>query len=132
MRNSRIISKVIGFRELVDERFQSGDLFVAQFFFDETAVAAGDFHDVSMIVKLRVSLLIIPSHEICSGYADRFRDFFQPVERDIRYFSNFVFINSLLSGATFSAELFLCAVCRFACGLDSFSDCHCNVTFLGL
>ena len=46
MRNSRITSKVIGFRELIDNHLQSGDLFVAQIFFDETAVAAGDFHDV--------------------------------------------------------------------------------------
>ena len=46
MRNSRIISKVIGFRELVDERFQSGDLFVAQILLDIRTIAAGDFHDV--------------------------------------------------------------------------------------
>ena len=98
MRNLMATSKVIGFGELVNECFQSGDLVVAQIFFDEASVAAGDADDVFVIVKLRVSLLI---HEICSGYADRFRDFFQPVERDIRYFSNFVFINSLLSGATF-------------------------------
>ena len=57
---------VIGFRELVDERFQSGDLFVAQILFNIRTITTGDFHDVSMIVKLRVSLLIIPSHEICS------------------------------------------------------------------
>lgn len=101
MRNLMATSKVIGFGELVNECFQSGDLVVAQIFFDEASVAAGDADDVFVIVKLRVSLLIIPSHEICSGYADHFRDFFQPVERDIRYFSNFVFINSLLSGATF-------------------------------
>lgn len=74
--HSRIISKVIGFRELVDERFQSGDLFVAQILLDIRTIAAGNFHDVSMIVKLRVSLLIIPSHEICSGYADCFPRFF--------------------------------------------------------
>ena len=46
MRNSRTTSKVIGFRELIDERFQSGDLFVAQFLLNIGTITAGDFHDV--------------------------------------------------------------------------------------
>ena len=46
MRNSRITSKVIGFGELVNECFQSGDLFVAQILFNIRTITAGNANDV--------------------------------------------------------------------------------------
>lgn len=58
MRNSRITSKVIGFRELIDERFQSGDLFVAQILFNEAAVTAGDADNVFIFVFCRYGFLL--------------------------------------------------------------------------
>ena len=54
MRNSRITSKVIGFRELIDERFQSGDLFVAQILLDIRTVAAGNADNVFALWPLRI------------------------------------------------------------------------------
>lgn len=59
MRNSRITSKVIGFGELVNECFQSGDLFVAQFLLNIGTITAGDFHDVSAVGRLGRCLRII-------------------------------------------------------------------------
>lgn len=54
MRNSRTTSKVIGFGELVNERFQSGDLFVAQILLDIRTVAAGNADNVFALWPLRI------------------------------------------------------------------------------
>nr|DAF25110.1 MAG TPA: hypothetical protein [Bacteriophage sp.] len=54
MRNSRTTSKVIGFRELVNECFQSGDLFVAQILLDIRTVAAGNADNVFALRSLRI------------------------------------------------------------------------------
>ncbi len=40
------MSKVIGFRELIDERFQSGDLFVAQFLLNIRTITAGNADNI--------------------------------------------------------------------------------------
>lgn len=56
MRNSMVISKVIGFRELVDERFQSGDLFVAQFLFNIRTITTGNADDVFLFAGVFVCL----------------------------------------------------------------------------
>ena len=43
---SYVMSKVIGFRELIDERFQSGDLFVAQFLLNIRTITASNADNI--------------------------------------------------------------------------------------
>ena len=89
MRNLRTTSKVIGFGELVNECFQSGDLLVAQFFFDETAVAPSNADNI-LIFKGRVFWLMrfsFPAHEVSRSYMQSLSNQFKAIKRDFVSFS---------------------------------------------
>lgn len=84
MRNLMATSKVIGFGELVNECFQSGDLVVAQIFFDEASVAAGDADNI-LIFKGRVFWLMrfgFPAHEVSRSYIQSLSNQFKAIKRD--------------------------------------------------